>query len=66
MTSSGNNVINLNRFRKQKSRAEKEKRAEENREKFGRTKAEKEKDAGEQRKLDEHVEGHKLTPEDDG
>lgn len=34
-------VINLNRFRKEKTRAQDEKRASENRVKFGRTKAEK-------------------------
>ncbi len=36
--------INLNKFRKTKTRAEKAQRAEENRVKFGRTKAEKARD----------------------
>lgn len=36
--------INLNKFRKAKSKAEKDQRAQENRIKFGRTKAEKARD----------------------
>jgi len=56
-------IINLNRFRKKKTRMEAEKRSEENRAKFGRTKADKEsakvKDDLEKRRLD----GHEIKPE---
>ena len=38
-------VVNLNRFRKQKARAEADKQAAENRVRFGRSKAEKEREA---------------------
>ena len=58
------NVVNLNRFRKKKERAEDERRAAENREKFGCTKAEKEKEAQEKRDFERHVDGHERTPED--
>lgn len=63
MTSDGNNVINLNRFRKQKKRAEAELHAAENREKFGRTKAEKESDADRRRRLDDHLDQHERALE---
>ena len=63
MTSDGSNVINLNRFRKQKARAEKEQRAAENRETFGRSKADKAKDADQQRRLDDHLDRHERAPE---
>lgn len=65
MTSDGNNVINLNRFRKQKKRAGAEQHAAENREKFGRTKEEKDRDADRQRRLDDHLDQHQQAPEDD-
>lgn len=58
-----NNVVNLNRFRKQKARAEKEQRAAENRETFGRSKADKAKDADQQRRLDDHLDRHERAPE---
>lgn len=38
-------VVNLNKFRKQKARAEADKQAAENRVRFGRSKAEKEREA---------------------
>ncbi len=57
------NIINLNRFRKQKKRTEAEQSAEENRTKFGRTKTQKEKDASAAEKSSRHIEGHKR--EDD-
>ncbi len=37
-------IVNLNKARKKKARAEKDKRAQENRVRFGRTKAEREQD----------------------
>ncbi len=58
-----NNVINLNCFRKKKKRADGEKRAEENRAKFGRTKEQKQTDAREARKAADRIDDHKL--EDD-
>lgn len=51
-------VVNLNRFRKKKARAEKEQRAAENRERFGRTKAEKNRDAKEKRNLERRLDTH--------
>lgn len=53
-------VINLRQHRKTKARTEKEKKAEQNRSKFGRTKEEKKRDTlkAEQRKR--HLDGHKL------
>ncbi len=57
------NVINLNRFRKAKKRAEAKQSAEENRSKFGRTKSEKAKAASEAEDASRHIDGHKL--EDD-
>ncbi|WDI32533.1 DUF4169 family protein [Hyphococcus flavus] len=57
------NVINLNRFRKKQKRAEKEKQAEENRAKHGRSKPEKKQTKFENEKLSRHLDGHK--PEDD-
>ncbi|NIZ13867.1 DUF4169 family protein [Phaeobacter sp. HF9A] len=52
--------VNLNRFRKEKARADKKARADENAVKFGRTKAQKEvtqlREAQKRRDLD----GHKL------
>lgn len=46
------NVVRLRTFRKAKSRAETEKRAEENRIKFGRTKAEKNVGRAEKKRAD--------------
>lgn len=50
-------IINLNKHRKHKARADAERRAADNRVRFGRTKAEKQKDAAEaeaaRRKLDQ-------------
>jgi hypothetical protein len=45
-------IVNLNRARKAKVRAEAGKQAEANRAKFGRTKAEKDREAGEQARRD--------------
>lgn len=59
------NVVNLNRFRKEKARAKKEQYAAENRKKFGRTKSEKEQEATEQSRLGDHLDQHERTPQDD-
>ena len=54
-------VINLNRFRKAKAKAEQGKLAEENRVRHGRTKSEKQKADGEQDRSDRDLDGKKLT-----
>jgi hypothetical protein len=53
-------TINLNRFRKAQKRAEKRKRAAENRIAFGRPKAEREKNRGEAEKTVRDLDGKKL------
>lgn len=56
-------LVNLNRFRKAKARAEKERLAEANRVKFGRTKGERQKQS-KQRALEQaRHDGNKLEPE---
>ncbi len=54
------NVINLNKKRKAKIRLEKEKKASENRIKFGRTKKEKQLEKQENERNERHLDGHKL------
>lgn len=58
-------IVNLRQARKQKQRLEKEKTAENNRQKFGRTKAER--DAARQRRksLEKQVDGHLLETSKD-
>lgn len=51
--------VNLNRVRKDKARAEKRARADENAVKFGRTKAEKARDGAAADKAGKHLDGHK-------
>jgi len=60
-------VVNLNKFRKRKAKAERTKRAETNRRLHGRTKAERARDALAKKQLTRHVDGAKLerTPERD-
>ncbi|MDR3442393.1 MAG: DUF4169 family protein [Legionella sp.] len=53
-------VINLNKKRKAKNRLEKEKKASENRIKFGRTKKEKQLAKQENERIERHLDGHKL------
>lgn len=55
--------VNLNRFRKDKARAEKKARADQNAAKFGRTKAEKQRDAIESDKAERHLNQHKREDE---
>ncbi|MBN9304336.1 MAG: DUF4169 domain-containing protein [Devosia sp. 67-54] len=52
-------IVNLNRARKQKSRAEREQQAAENRVRFGRSKAEKARDAAEKSLAEKLVEAHR-------
>lgn len=58
------NVINLNKFRKKKARAEKEKRAETNRRLHGRTKAEREREAAAKERLEKRIDGAYLERPD--
>ncbi len=51
--------VNLNRFKKEKARADKKARADQNAVKFGRTKAEKLSDTAEIKKLHQHLDEHK-------
>ena len=53
-------IINLNRARKTKTRAEKRKIADQNARKFGRTKGEKKRDYVIAAKAKDHVDQHKL------
>ena len=53
-------VVNLNRFRKTRDRAERAKEAEANRIRFGRTKAEKDRDRQEAERRAQDLNGKKL------
>lgn len=53
-------IVNLKAARKAKARAEKDRAAEANRARFGRTKAERTRDAAEQEKLGKTLDGAKL------
>ncbi len=59
------NVVNLNKFRKAKAKAEKEKRAETNRRLHGRTKAERQRDLLQKQKLETKVDGARLQSDPD-
>ena len=54
-------VVNLNRFRKARAKAQQEKQAEENRVRHGRPKSEKLKSGDEQERADHDLDGKKLT-----
>ena len=56
-------LINLNRVRKARARADKEAQAAENRIKFGRTKAEREKAEAERSLATRQLDSHKRTDE---
>lgn len=58
------NVVNLNRFRKQKQRAEQEKTADENRVKYGRRKGDIVADETESKKREDFIDGHKRDDDD--
>lgn len=53
-------IINLNKKRKAKNRLAKEKKATENRIKFGRTRKERQLAIQENKRYDSHLDGHKL------
>ena len=54
-------IINLNKFRKARDKAEAEMRAEQNRVRYGRSKAEKERSAGEERAKERSLDGAERT-----
>ncbi|HEX2672044.1 MAG TPA: DUF4169 family protein [Polyangiaceae bacterium] len=54
------NVVNLNKFKKRKAKAERVKRAETNRRLHGRTKAERARDALQKKQLETSVDGARL------
>lgn len=58
-------IINLNKKRKAKIRLEKEKRASENRVKFGRSKKEKQLAKKENERSERHLDGHKLDKKEE-
>jgi hypothetical protein len=53
-------VINLNRFRKQRARSEREETAARNRVRFGRSKEEKARERSETARMNRELEGKKL------
>jgi hypothetical protein len=55
-------IVNLRQFRRQKARAEAEKRAEQNRAVTGRTKAEKQRDRLEKDSARSFLDGHRRDP----
>ena len=54
------NVVNLNRFRKKKQRADKAKQAEINRIRHGRTQAEKDRERAERARAERTIDGKRL------
>jgi hypothetical protein len=58
-------VINLNKKRKAKARLQKDKKASENRIKFGRTKKAKRLEKQENERQERHLDGHKLEKKED-
>jgi hypothetical protein len=58
-------VINLKQKRKAKARTEKEKKAIENRAKFGRTKEEKQIEKLKAAQAERHIQGHKRETEEE-
>jgi hypothetical protein len=59
------NVVNLNKFRKQKAKQARVKQAETNRRLHGRTKAERAREALHKQQLETRVEQARLGPSDD-
>jgi len=56
-------IVNLNRFRKEKQRAEEKQQATVNRAQSGRTKVERENEAADKKRRDALLDGRKLDPE---
>ena len=59
------NVVNLNKFKKQKAKAMRVKQAETNRRLHGRSKAERARDALQKKQLETSVDGARLDPTPD-
>ena len=59
------NVVNLNRFRKDKARQERKANADANAAKFGQTKGEKQKGKAKNDKAKRDLDGHKLDRDPD-
>jgi len=59
------NVVNLGKFRKEKAKSEKERKAAENRRKFGRTKAEKKAEKADADREAATHDGNELEASDD-
>lgn len=57
-------IINLKQRRKAKARVDKEKKAAENRIKFGRTKEEKKAEKQKAERAEQHIKGHKRDTEE--
>ena len=57
-------IINLRMARKQKQRQDKEKTADDNRRKYGRSKTEREAARKRREDLETHVDGHRLDQDD--
>ena len=57
-------IVNLNRFKKEKERAAKVAKAAENRTAHGRTKAEKSDDKARENKRKDQLDRHRLDPDD--
>ena len=60
------NVVNLNKFKKRKAKAERVKQAETNRRLHGRSKAERARDALQKKQLETSVDGARLDSELEG
>ncbi|MBU0725715.1 MAG: DUF4169 family protein [Alphaproteobacteria bacterium] len=56
-------IINLKDFRKRQAKLEKQRQAEENRVRFGRSKAEKLKESADKKRHDADLDGKKRDPE---
>ena len=56
-------IINLKDFRKRQAKLEKQRQAEENRVRFGRSKAEKLKESADKKRQDADLDGKKRDPE---
>ncbi len=56
------NVVNLNKFRKAKAKAEKEKQAETNKRLHGRTKLERQREFLQKKQIETTVDGARLEP----
>ncbi|MDE9449271.1 DUF4169 family protein [Aliiroseovarius sp. Z3] len=63
MVGSGSGPVNLNRYRKEKARADKKARADENAVKYGRTKAQKAAESADKARAERLLDSHRTDPE---